>query len=397
MSQPGKPGEPLATDAEVPGLRREDFPALDRLVYLNTASAGLVPASVVAPAHAFEFELAQAGTTGMDEDTEVGILEDARNAAAALINADPAAIAIGTSFTEALCQVAWWLRPGAGQNVVSSEVDFPSVTYPWHRIAEDTGCEVRLVGVLDDPDGFDVDRVAAHVDRSTAAICISHVQYLTGHRLDLAALAGLAHDHGALLIIDATQSAGQVPIDVTASGVDVLIAGSYKWLCSTFGAAICYISPGLLESFRPPFVGWRSTVHPYSLDARWLPLAGSARRMEYSTMSYASAIALGRALHYLSGLRIGDVAAHNQALAARMAEGLTRRGARLLTPSDPGRRAGTVTARFPGRDGEAIAAELTRRDVIVSPRVGSTRFSMHFYNSSDDVDRALSTLDEVLR
>lgn len=399
MSQPGEPGPaaPPSTDAEVPGLRREDFPALDRLVYLNTASAGLVPESVVAPAHRFEFELAQAGTTGMDEDTEVGILEDARNAAAALINADPAAIAIGTSFTEALCQVAWWLRPGAGQNVVSSEVDFPSVTYPWHRIAEDTGCEVRLVGVLDDPDGFDVDRVAAHVDRSTAAICISHVQYLTGHRLDLAALAELAHGHGALLIIDATQSAGQVPIDVTASGVDVLIAGSYKWLCSTFGAAICYIRPGLLESFRPPFVGWRSTVHPYSLDARWLPLAGSARRMEYSTMSYASAIALGRALHYLSGLRVDDVAAHNRALAARMADGLTRRGARLLTPSDPRRRAGTVTARFPGRDGESIAAELTRRDVIVSPRVGSTRFSMHFYNSSDDVDRALRTLDEVLR
>ena len=91
------------------------------------------------------------------------------------------------------------------------------------------------------------------------------------------------------------------------------------------------------------------------------------------------------------------MAAHNRALAGQMADGLTQRGARLLTPSDPGRRAGTVTARFPGRDGEAIAAELTRRDVIVSPRVGSTRFSMHFYNSSDDVDRALSTLDEVLR
>src|SRR6201981_25516 len=142
----------------VPGLRRGDFPAFDRFTYLNTASAGLVPAAVLQPAHKFEFELAQAGTTGMDEDTEVGILEDARNAAATLINADPAAIAIGTSFTEALCQVAWWLRPGAGQNVVSSEADFPSVTYPWHRIAEDTGCEVRLVGVLDDPDGFDVDR-----------------------------------------------------------------------------------------------------------------------------------------------------------------------------------------------------------------------------------------------
>jgi selenocysteine lyase/cysteine desulfurase len=381
----------------VPGLRGADFPALDRFTYLNTASAGLVPACVVTPAHEFEAGLAQAGTTGMDEDTEVGILEDARSAAAGLLGADPATIAICTSFTEALCQVAWWLRPGRGQNIVSSEVDFPSVTYPWHRIAEDTGCQVRLVSVLNDPEGFGIDKIADHVDRSTAVICISHIQYLTGHRLDLTELAALAHGNGALLIVDATQSAGQVPIDVTASGVDVLITGSYKWLCSTFGAAVCYLSPRVLAEFRPPFVGWRSTEHPYALDAKWLPLASTARRMEYSTMSYAAAIALGRAIQYISGLSLAEVAGHNAALASQLADGLTQRGAKLITPADPRRRAGTVTARFPGRDGEAVAAELTRRGVIVSPRVGSTRFSMHFYNSSDDVDRALAILDQVLR
>ena len=381
----------------VDGLRRGDFPAFDRFTYLNTASAGLVPASVVQPAHEFEAELAQAGTTGMDEDSEVGILEDARNAAAALLHCDAATIAVGTSFTEALCQVAWWLRPGKGQNVVSSEADFPSVTYPWHRIAEDTGCEVRLVSVLDDPEGFDVNKVAEQVDSSTAVICISHIQYLTGHMLDLGDLAALAHDHGALLIIDATQSAGQVPIDVTTTGVDVLITGSYKWLCSTFGAAVCYLSPPLLERFRPPLVGWRSTEHPYTLDARWKPLAATARRMEYSTMSYAAAIALGRAICYINAMSLDEVATHNARLASQVAEQLAQRGAKLLTPADPRRRAGTVTARFPGRDSEAIAAELTRRGVIVSPRVGSTRFSMHFYNNSDDVDHALAILDEVLR
>ena len=267
----------MSVPGGVLGIRREDFPVLDRLTYLNTASTGLVPASVVRQAHEFELELALAGTTGMDEDTEVGILEDARQGAAALLGADPDTIAIATSFTEALNQVAWWLRPGRGQNVVSSEVDFPSVTYPWHRIAEDTGCQVRLVGVLDDPDGFDVSKIAESVDSATAAICISHIQYLTGHLLDLADLAALAHDNGAILIVDATQSAGQVPIDVTASGADVLISGSYKWLCSTFGAAVCYLSPGVLERFRPPLVGWRSTEHPYSSTrggSRWPPPPG---------------------------------------------------------------------------------------------------------------------------
>jgi cysteine desulfurase / selenocysteine lyase len=385
------------TPMPVPGLRREDFPILDRLTYLNTASVGLVPASVVAPAHAFELELAQAGTTLMDEESEMRVLEDTRSGAAALLGVNPDTIAIATSFTEALNQVAWWLRPGRGQNVVSSEVDFPSVTYPWHRIAEDTGCQVRLVSVLDDPDSFDVNKIADSVDSATAAICISHIQYLTGHLLDLGELAALAHDNGALLIVDATQSAGQVPIDVTASGVDVLISGSYKWLCSTFGAAVCYLSPALLDEFRPPLTGWRSTEDPWSLDARWLPLAATARRMEYSTMPYAAAIALGRAIDYIRGLSLAEVAGHNRDLASELTEGLAERGARLLTPRCPARRAGSVTARFPGRDGEAIAAALTERGVIVSPRVGSTRFSLHFYNSSDDVTRALATLDEVLR
>jgi len=90
----------------VPGLRREDFPVLDRLTYLNTASVGLVPASVVTPAHGFELELAQAGTALMDEEGEMGVLEDTRRGSAALLGASPDTIAIATSFTEALNQVA---------------------------------------------------------------------------------------------------------------------------------------------------------------------------------------------------------------------------------------------------------------------------------------------------
>jgi selenocysteine lyase/cysteine desulfurase len=119
--------------------------------------------------------------------------------------------------------------------------------------------------------------------------------------------------------------------------------------------------------------------------------------MEYSTGSYAAAIAFGHAIGYVSTMSLDAVATHNAELANQMTAGLAERGAKLLTPSDPRRRAGTVTARFPGHDGEAVAGELTRRGVIVSPRVGSTRFSMHFYNNSDDVDRALAVLDEVLQ
>ena len=270
-----------------------------------------MPAAVLQPAHEFEAELAQAGTTGMDEDTEVGILEDARNAAAELLHADPSTIGIATSFTEAICQVAWWLRPGDGQNVVSSDADFPSVTYPWYRIAEDTGCQVRLVSLLDDPEGFDVDKIAEHVDSATAAICISHIQYLTGHLLDLNDLAALAHRHGALLIIDATQSAGQVPIDVTATDVDVLITGSYKLARAVRSAPrpvnLSPLHPGDLPAAVRRLAQHRAPLRRWT--HWWLPLASTARRMEYSTMSYAAAIALG---HADPLRRPGDVAGGGQ-------------------------------------------------------------------------------------
>ena len=214
------------------------------------------------PAHEFELELAQAGTTGMDEDTEIGILDDARHGAAALFGASPDTIAIATSFTEALNQVAWWLRPGRGQNIVSSEVDFPSVTYPWHRIAADTGCQVRLVGVLDDPDSFDVNKIAGSVDSATAAICISHIQYLTGHLLDLGELAALAHDNGAVLIVDATQSAGQVPIDVTASA----------WTSSSPGPTSGSAAPLALRSAPQPHPAQRIPAAAGGLAQHRAPL-----------------------------------------------------------------------------------------------------------------------------
>jgi selenocysteine lyase/cysteine desulfurase len=375
---------------------RHEFPVLSELTYLNTASMGLVPRTVAAAAHEFEADLCDRGTTGFDEATEIAVYDTARRGAARLLNAPEHTISLTSSMTEALCQVAWWLRPCAPANVVSTDVDFPSNTYPWYRIGQDTGVELRLVPVLDDPDRFGVETIARYVDDQTAAINVSHVQFLTGHRLELSELAELAHAHQALLIVDATQSAGQVPIDVVRDDVDVMVCGSYKWLCSTFGAALCYLRPELLEQFNPPFVGWRSAPDPYALAARWQGLANDARRMEFSTMSYAAAVALGRAIEFVLDLGPQAVLEHNLALTERLIGGLDRFGAQLLTPRLADQRAGSVTARFPGHDGERIAAQLNQRGIIVSPRVGSTRYSAHFYNTVDDIDAALAATGELL-
>jgi len=375
---------------------REHFPHLEEVVYLNSGSIGLMPLPVQEAAAAFERDIWLRGTTGFDEAAETACLEDARSAAAVLLGADRDDVAIVKSATEAFGMVAWWVQPLEGTNVVTIDIEHPSTAYPWLRVARETGAEARLVRVWDDPASLSVDKVAEHVDDETSVIVVSYVQYSTGYRFVLKDLADLAHAHGALLAIDATQAAGMAPVDVAADDIDILVAGGYKWLCGPFGAAVCWLRPELRKEFDPPFVGWRSTVDPYTFDARTMPLAPTARNMEYSTMGYGSAVALGRALEYVNDLGVERVLAHDQALAARLADGLRTLGATVLTPEDDAHRGGIVTARYPGRDGEEVAGRLNDAGVIVSPRFGATRFSLHFFNDERDVDAALHVLATLL-
>jgi cysteine desulfurase/selenocysteine lyase len=375
---------------------RRHFPHLDEVVYLNTGSIGLMPLPVQEAAAAFERDIWRRGTTGFDEDAETGCLEDARTAAAELLRAGTDDVAIVKSATEAFGMLAWWLRPAEGTNVVTVDIEHPSTAYPWLRVARETGAEARLVRVWDEPASLSLEKLAESVDDRTSVIVVSYVQYSTGYRFVLRELADLAHAHGALLAVDATQAAGMAPIDVVADDLDLLVAGGYKWLCGPFGAAVCWLRPELRETFDPPFVGWRSTVDPYTFDSRTMPLAPTLRSMEYSTMGYGAAVALGRALEYVNALGVERVLAHDQALATRLADGLKAFGATVLTPSDDAHRGGIVTARYPGRDGEEVAARLNEAGVIVSPRFGATRFSLHHFNDERDVDAALHVLATIL-
>jgi cysteine desulfurase/selenocysteine lyase len=370
------------------------FPAARRYAYLNAASVALMPKMAGDAIIEWQRDLATEGTVHFDEEAEANVFDTLRRAAARLLGAKPDEIACISSVSEALSSLAWALSPGPDSNVVSARVEFPSVVYPWLRVSRLTGCEVRLAsnqsGLIDQSE------LMGLIDDQTSAVAVSQVQYSTGQRLDLAALARMAHSHGAMLVVDASQSAGAVPIDVVAEDVDVLAVTGYKWLCGPFGAAIMFVRGDMYDGLEPGLVGWRSTEQVWDFQADRLEWASGARRFEFSTMAYGCAIGLAEAVRYLLNMGIEKIQSYDLALASDLADGLAELGAEFVTPSVDDLGSSIVTVRLPGYDQGHIARRLNEEGVVASPRIGAVRFSPHLYNTADDIARALRALERIL-
>jgi cysteine desulfurase/selenocysteine lyase len=370
------------------------FPATQQYTYLNAASVAPMSRMAAKATLDWQEDLALRGTVHFDEEAETRVFDSLREVGARLFAAHPDEIAGASNASESLCSIAWALSPGPANNVVSCRIEFPSVVYPWLRIARATGCQVRLT--TDENHVIDFDELLGLIDDQTTAVCVSHVQYSTGQRLDLKALAEAAHNHGALVVIDATQSAGAVPIDVAADDIDFLVTSGYKWLCGPFGAAMMFVRRALHDSIEPGLVGWRSTSQVFDFQADHLEWAPSASRFEFGTLAYGCAIGLVEAAGHLLEIGTDVIHRYDLDLAVQLVDGLEELGADFVTPSPHDLQSSIVTARFPGQDQARIARRLNEEGVVVSPRIGAVRFAPHLYNTSEDIDRALELLRAIL-
>ena len=316
----------------------------------------------------FQRKIAAGGTIGFDEEAETQALEGARNETSSLIHAKLDEVAVLSSATEGICAVAWSLDLKRGGNVVSTDADFPSVVYPWMRSGQPIGLEIRLARNHDGV--ISTSELENLVDEHTSVISISHVEYGTGQRFDLRWLSELAHSHGAILVVDATQSAGLMPIDVHYDDIDVLVAGGYKGLLGPFGAAILYVRDDLLQELEPPLVGWRSTPVPYDLDATKMTFPKDAKKFEYSTMSYSSAIGLGESIKYLKEYGYSATTNHVISLTQSFMRMMKDRyhDAVALTPTETSSQASIASFRFGHHDQSAIAGCVgkKRRDSVTA-------------------------------
>ncbi len=372
----------------------DDFPGSKQYAYLDAANITLMYRGATQAIVDWQREVADNGSVALHEAVESGVFDGLHRAAARLFNAAPEDIAVGSSATELLGSLAWAVAPGKSTNVVGTALAFPSTIYPWQRVATNTGSEIRLAQGEDGP--VRLDDILRLIDKDTAVVCISHVEYGTGQQFDLTSLAEAAHDHDALFVVDATQSAGAIPIDARADALDVIVSSGYKWLCGPYGAAVMYIAPHLQAELAPGLVGFRSHEDMWSLRADRLDLPPTARRFEFSTMAYGCAIGLSRSIEFLLDIGIDRVHEYDLKLADRLIEGLLARNLEVTSPLADGDRSAIVNASFPGADSAEIAAHLSAAHVVASRRGDGIRFSVHLYTTDEDVERTLTCLDEVL-
>ena len=377
-----------------PIVSEKDFPTANKFVYLNAANVALMYSGAEKIITKWVADVAQNGSNNFDDHAEEHVFKELHRAAAQLINASGDDIAAGSSATELLCSLAWAVYPGKDKNVVSTEIVFPSTVYPWQRVARSTGCEIRLA--KEKNNFIHTDDIIALIDQNTAVVCISHVEYGNGQTYDLQLLADAAHQKGALLVVDATQSAGSIPIDVQACPVDALISGAYKWLCGPFGAAFMYIAPRLSEKLDPGLVGFRSHKNMWDLDAKRIDYPQTAQKFEFSTMAFGCAKGLTKAINFLNKVGVKKIFQYNRQLADILVTGLRSRDAVVTLPLVDKNRSSIVTAYFKNIDSKEIITGLKAAQVFVSSRASAMRFSPHLYNTVEDIDTALAEIDNSI-
>jgi selenocysteine lyase/cysteine desulfurase len=352
---------------------RERFPILARLTYLNSCSQGALSLDV---REAYERYLRDWDELGSPWELWVAKADEARAAFAGLIGADPSDVAVTTSLSAGVSSLASALRfDGERRTVVLSELEFPTVGQIWHAQ------EVRGAEVVHTRDWENA------IDERTLVVSLTHVSYRTGERLPVEEVTRLAHERGALVLLDAYQSAGTLPLDVRALDVDFLAAGTVKYLLGSAGLAFLYARRGLVDGLRPTATGWFADEDVFAMDDRDYSPAPGAARFQSGTPPVPSLYAGVAGLELVRKAGVEQTSVCVRSLTEQLAEGVRELGGTVVTPDNRG-----ALLCVASRDPAALVDRLTATGVVSSWRDRSVRLSTHFYNHEEDIAAALRAL-----
>ena len=367
---------------------RDEFPLLRNKTYLNTCSYGALSHAVE---RAFQQYLQSRHTHGSHWERWVEQLEILRGWLASLLQCGPADLSISTSLSESVNALASSLDPSGERNsIVLTDFDFPTTSQIWlaqqRRGARVTRARADESGVHIPLEHFD-----ALIDDRTLLVSLPLVCYRNGVKLDIGPVIELAQERGALVLVDAYQAIGSMPLVVPETGADFVVGGCLKYLLGTAGIAYMYVRDSEFRPEIPTTTGWFAQQDVNAMDIYHNVPAGNARRFESGTPNVSATYACAAGLELLLSLGLEVVQQQIEHLTGRIAEGALARGWRLVTPAAPGKH-GAMMA-IAAKDAPALVGELAADGIVVSDRGGNLRISPHAYNNDDDIDILFRSLE----
>jgi len=365
------------------------FPITKSAIYLNHAAVSPLPTPTF---DAVERQLRDVRETGSINFRDwLAVKEQTRVLLATLLGARSEQVAFVRNTSDGLSTVANGLSWQAGDNIVTFGREFPSNVYPWLRLRDTSGVEVRMCEEINGR--IDLNEIEGLVDTRTRVIAISHVQYASGFRSDLLRLGQVARAQDALLVVDTIQSLGVVPLNVDDELVDVAAGASHKWLLGPEGVGYLYLSDRARDRIEPTLVGWVSVPNPEDYDNFEQGWNRGALAWETGTGPTALIHGLKASLELLIKAGTEAVAKHLESLTDHLCERLNSKEYEIVSSRKDDEKSQIVCIRHRGDlSSMRLYSELKRQDIVTAPRGDRLRIAPHLYNTIDEIDILVDSL-----
>lgn len=373
-------------------MKHPEFPLSDELVYLNHAAVGPWPQRTATAVIKFAEQNTRYGShfypDWLDKESEL------RTQLQTLLNApSPDDIALVKNTSEALSFIAYGLDWRPGDNIVSSNEEFPSNRLPWESLA-DQGVEFRQADLhgADSPE----DALFALVDNHTRLLTISSIQFATGLRMDLEKIGDFCKQHGILFCIDAIQSLGAVQFDVQAYQADFVMADGHKWMLGPEGLGVFYSTPEVRSKLRLTQYGWHMMKDIHNYENKPWEIHPTARRFECGSPNMLGIHALSASLSLLLETGMANVESLLLEKTGYLRDEISGNdGLVLLAPAASPLKSGIVVFKHRTMANADLYRYLQEKGVVCALRGAGIRLSPHFYNTFDEIAEALSYISEL--
>ena len=372
-----------------PSELRRLFPITQHSIYLNHAAVSPLP---IPTFEAIEGQLKDVRDNGSAHyQSWVAAKNSARTLLAELLGARPEQLAFMRNTSDSLSTVANGFKWKQNDNIVTFEHEFPANIYPWRRLRDAFGVEVRMC--RERQGRIDLDELESLVDEHTRLISISHVQYASGFCANLVRLGRVARKRDALLVVDVIQSLGVMPIDVNAEMVDVAAGASHKWLLGPEGVGYLYLSDRARERIEPTLVGWISVADPedyYNFEQEW-----TRGTLPWETGTGAAALIHGleASLKLIEQVGVGAIATYLGDLTDYLCERVLAKGYVLVSSRTSSEKSQIVCIQHPGEiSAMKLYGILKSKNIVTAPRGDRLRIAPHMYNTFADIDSMIESL-----